>query len=601
MLTGLALVIFVFFTFSYKLFYLQIVENDKFSLRSMNIIYREDPIPAERGRIFDRHYKNALADNLPVYQIGLDCALLPAEERFTVFGRLEEGCALSRPAMLNLYETALSRGESTITLKENATFEEVVFVAENSEKLPGVYYTRGQVRQYHDVGSLSHVLGYLGRISGPEYKMLASQGYTRQSMIGKQGIEKSYDSSLMGEEGIRRRTVDYRERTVTEGEVLKKPVPGHDLILTIDHKIQRLCERSLGERSGSVVVMKPHNGEILALVSWPWYDNNFNTRRDGNEMYRAYQQNPRFPLLNRTIQSRYAPASTFKMIMTAAILETEALSPDERVYCPGYKRIGRRDYFHCHKRSGHGSLNLSQALAESCNVYFFTAGYEHLGPKPDIINKFALDFGLGRRTGIDIPGEVVGLVPDEEWMKSQRNQLWVGGDTVNISIGQGNLLVTPLQMAAAVSMVCNRGKIVQPHLMKEIRDPKSRIKISEFIPEIISEPEYLPETLETTAKYMRQVITEGTARKVVTTKAVEAAGKTGTAEIGKNDRWHSWFVCFAPWDADPEDQVVIVVMVEAENEWEWWSAKAANIILQGIFAGEEFDAAVRTSGAWYAR
>lgn len=587
----------IFLFFLIKLFTLQIIDNEKYSLKSKKIIYREDIIPAQRGRIFDRKYQTVFADNREIYQIKLDYGLFPEEKKESIFTLLSSELEISYDYLNKLYDEGKANKENSIRLIENAPFKNVIFLSEHQEELPGIYYLTDNIRIYQDVRSLSHILGYLGKINPTEYKLMVSKGYHMQSWVGREGVEKYYDSVLKGKDGIQRRSVDFKERVVTEREIIKEPVPGEDLVLTIDSKIQMLCERALGNRSGSVVVMKPHNGEILAMVSWPWYDNNFNTHSDRVDLYRRYQQNLRFPLINRAIQSKYAPASTFKIIMSAALLDSNLLDPEKKIACLGYKKIGNR-VFHCHQHSGHGYLNLDQAIAESCNVYFYTAGYDYL-KDPFLIKSYANEFGYGKLTQIDLPGETEGLVPDPDWLKKERNSYWVGGDTVNISIGQGNLLVTPLQLACAISMVCNDGKLIRPHLLKEFRDPYSHKEISSFEAVVNNEVHWDKEVFSKIRLGMRHVVSKGTARYVISTKAVESAGKTGTGEVGKKERWHSWFVGFAPWDAPVEQQIVVVVMVEADNDWEFWSAKACNVILQGIFANQTYEQTIKVLGAWF--
>lgn len=580
-----------------KLISLQIINNEMFSIRSNRIIYRQDIIPAQRGRIYDRNFEIPLADNKEVFQIKLDYSLFPTENKIDILSLIEEGCGVPYIELLNTFENGLKNNENSVTLIDNALFKHIVFISEHKEELPGIYYATGLIREYNNVSSLSHILGYLGKITANEYRLMASHGYNIESFIGRQGVEKEYDLLLRGEDGIQQRTVDFKERTVSEHIVKKRPKPGNDLVLTIDSRIQTLCEKALGQRSGSVVVMKPHNGEIVAMVSWPWYDNNFNTKSNRIELYREYQMHPRYPLINRAIQSKYAPASTFKLIMSAAILDSQLLDPQKKINCPGFKRVGNR-VFHCHYHSGHGMVNLDDAISESCNVYFYTAGYEYL-KDPNLIKNYANGFNYGRLTNIDLPSETDGLVPDPKWLKLERNLHWVGGDTVNMSIGQGNLLVTPLQLACAVSMICNDGVLMQPHLLKEFRDPYTHKEVSTFEPKVLSNPEWNKEIFKAIRLGMRHVITKGTARYVISTKAVNSAGKTGTAEVGKEDSWHSWYVGFAPYDAPVEEQYVIVVMVEADNKWEFWSAKACNVILQGIFAHQNYDETIKVLGSWY--
>ncbi len=463
-------------------------------------------------------------------------------------------------------------------------------IAENIENFKGVTWNSKPIRSYLEPGSISHILGYVGDITTEEFQVLYNKGYNINSVVGKSGIEKYYDQTLRGEDGIHYKTVDVQGRKIQNVEVDDLlPENGNDLVLTIDRHIQTLAEEALGERVGSAVVLKPSTGEILALVSYPWYNpNDFYDDKRG-QIYRKLALDNRHPFLNRTIQSTYEPASTFKVVMTTANLEEDIFPVDKTILCEGSVWFGNRE-FRCHVPEGHGWLVLHEALEQSCNVYFYTLGYKYLGI--DIISDYARRFGYGSYTGIDLPGEISGLVPTPEWKERVYNTKWVGGDTVNTSIGQGFINVTPVQMADMMAMIVNKGIIYKPHILKEIRDSVTGELIEEKLPEIIHSSTIHQDTFDTMQQYLRGVITDGTAKVVITTKAVDIAGKTGTGEVGLEDSWNAWFVAYGPYDAAPEDQLVVVTMVEAVNEWEWWAIRAANIIFQGIFAGETYDEAI---------
>jgi penicillin-binding protein 2 len=373
---------------------------------------------------------------------------------------------------------------------------------------------------------------------------------------------------------------------------------GKNLVLSIDSTIQTLAEQALGERMGAVVVTRPGNGEILAMVSYPWYDPNiFNSTEFGAE-YQALNNDPNRPFLNRAIQSSYPPASTFKIVMTTGILAENAFPREQTVNCPGEINYGGR-LWHCHNRyPGHGRLNLQRAMAESCDIYFWVVGRDNLGVER--INFYSREYGLGEVTGIDLPGEIAGLVPTPLWKERRLHERWQGGDTMNISIGQGDTLVTPIQMVNMVSMVVNDGIIYQPHLLKEIRDPLTGAVERTVSPKVLHKSDIDPAVFETVRNNMRSVISEGTARFPLNIRSVEIAGKTGTGEVGLQDRWHSWFVGYAPYKTgNPEEQVAVSVFVDAANKWEWWAVYASAIIFQGIFAGQNYEEAVTALGLQY--
>jgi penicillin-binding protein 2 len=415
-------------------------------------------------------------------------------------------------------------------------------------------------------------------------------------VIGKAGIEKQYDELLRGREGRETRTVDVRGRRIGgQGTVIREPPEmGKNLVLTVDRRIQTLVEQALGNRMGAAVVMRPATGEVLAMVSYPWYDPNIfiSPQRAG---YQALAVDPNKPFLNRAIQSSYPPASTFKIVMTTGILAENAFPPEQLILCPGEISYGDRQW-RCHiRRPGHGRLNLRRAMAQSCDVYYWVVGRDHLGVER--IVSYARDYGFGESTGIDLPGEIAGFIPTPQWKDRRFHEKWLGGDTMNMSIGQGYTLVTPIQMANMICMVVNDGRIYRPHILKEIRDPVSGAVERTIQPEVAHRTNLDPKVFETVRADMRGVISEGTAQFPLNIKTVEIAGKTGTGEVGLPDKWHSWFAAFAPYTTErPEERVVVSIIVEAVNNWEWWAPYASAIIFQGIFAGQNFEEAVQTLG-----
>ena len=470
-------------------------------------------------------------------------------------------------------------------------------LAEHKEKLPGVLWNSKPVRNYVDLKSLSNIVGYVDNITRDELIQLYNQGYNQGDMIGKTGIERQYDELLRGKAGKETRTVNVRGYRVPGIEDYEQPETGKTLVLTIDRKIQTLAEKALGERIGAVVVMRPSNGEILAMVSYPWYDPNIFTGRDRRE-YQRQAADPNKPFINRAIQSSYPPASSFKVVMTAGILAENVFPVDKIVDCQGEIDYGNRTW-RCHvKKPGHGRMNLHRAMAQSCDVYYWQLGREALGVERII--SYARDFGFGESSGIDLPDEIAGFVPTPQWKIRRFHERWLGGDTMNLAIGQGYTLVTPVQMANMVCMSVNNGKIYKPHILKEVRDPVTGIVERELKPELIHESNIDKKVFEAVRRDMRGVVSEGTAQYPLNRGIVQIAGKTGTAEIGLPDRWHSWFAAYAPYDsADPEEQIVVSVIVEAVNDWEWWAPYASAIIFQGIFAEQTFEEAVTSLGFNY--
>ncbi|MBN1835221.1 MAG: penicillin-binding protein 2 [Spirochaetales bacterium] len=588
----------VFLVLIGQLFYLQVIRGWEFKRQARAVTRRELPIPAQRGEIFDRHYDFPLVVNQDSFAVDVIPAEVGGERREPLFEQLaailridpQEIHQRVPPRFYHLYQP--------VEIKGGVGFETVAYLAEHIDEFPGTSWHNKPIRNYLATESLAHVIGYVGDITREELQVLYNEGYGFGTVLGKSGIEKQYDRTLRGVDGKRFRTVDVREKSLTlPPEEDLPPEPGKNLVLTIDRHIQLLCEKALGARIGSVVVLKPTTGEILAMVSYPYFDANLLYTDRGPEVFTRLSLDPTFPFINRAIQSVYPPASTFKVVMATALVEEEVFPITRKITCHGSIEYGDR-VFHCHARkTGHGALDLFGGMAQSCDVYFYTVGDE-LGVER--ISYYSREFGLGQLTGVDLPGEVAGFVPTPEWKQATRHMKWLGGDTLNISIGQGFLLVSPLQMANMVAMVANEGRIYRPHILKEVREPLSGQVIRAMEPEILRVAPVRRETLEVVQETMRGVVTEGTANVVITTKAVEVAGKTGTAEVGKEEQWHSWFAAYAPYQTDdPDERVVVVVSVEAENEWEWWAPKAADVIFQGIFADQTYEEAVETLRPWW--
>lgn len=577
----------VFLVFLFQLFNIQVVDNLIWEGRAKAVARRSEPLLAQRGLIWDRNVIEPLGMNINSYAI----FIIPAE--MSPLGPVELSKRLA--AALNMDEADILRkipeswksSWNPVEVRDGISFDTIVNLAESLERYPGVSWSSKPYRWYNDVGAISHILGYVGDITIEELQILYNQGYANTASLGKSGIEKAFDGLLRGNDGRIFRTVDVRGRNQGDEIEVVPPENGLDVVLTLDRDIQELAEKALGPRKGAMVVMKPATGEILAMVSYPAYNPNAFTD-PGPGSFNSLSLNPDFPFLNRALQSGYAPASTFKLVMAAALLGENKIDPDATVDCHGVMRLGNRDFW-CHKKSGHGPVNLREAIEESCNIYFGTMGVEQLGI--DVISEYARDFGLGSVTGIELDGEVEGIVPGKAWKEDVYNTNWTGGDTLNTSIGQGFLSVTPLQMAGVLSAIANDGVIYKPHLLKEVRDSSTGMILEKTEPEILRVIDKLdPEDWTYLQDAMRGVITDGTGIWGVYTQAVEVAGKTGTGEVGVEDQWHDWFVAYGPYRTDNrEDQVVVITMAEASENYDWWSIKATDIVFEGIFADRSYE------------
>jgi len=582
--------------YTFQLFSLQILEGSAYHKRATLVSQRTDTLLASRGEIYDRNHDAALATNREAFDLSFVPASAPRERIPQMLAKLSQRLRLPYDYLEKKVPPTVYGQFAPIDLMEGVDYDVIKGLAEQSEDFPGVRWDQKPVRLYHSLGSLSSVVGYVGDITEEELQVLYNSGYDRRSIVGKAGLEKQYDFLLRGRDGVRYMTVDASGRNLSGGTPREQPPQsGKSILLTIDRGIQTLAERALGDRIGSVVILKPSTGEVLAMVSYPTFDPNAFTTADGPKIFQSLLTDTRYPFLDRAIQATYPPASTFKIIMSAALLGDAVIDPRKQIFCGPEYKLGDRT-FKEHDPRGFGWTDMPKGLAQSANVYFYTVGVEYLGI--DRISRYAREFGLGSPSGIDLPGELSGQVPDPTWKEKSLHSPWLGGDTANTSIGQGYLQVTPLQMADAMAMVANGGKVYRPHLLKEVRDPVTDTVEETATPEVIYDSNAADKIFHPLQEALRGVITGGTPEVVLTTRAVQIAGKTGTGEDGeKGSANHSWFVAYAPYDEpDLDKRIVVVVQVERTNSWEWWAPKAANIIFQGLFAHETYEQALKSLG-----
>lgn len=589
------LIWFTIICFIMRLFYIQIINGDIFQNQRQRNYQRSKLIPAQRGEIFDRNADVPLVSNIDSFAVDIVPAEIPAKDFSTVITRLAEILKVPVSTLQAKLPASVRKSFQSIELKSGVSYESVVAIAENLDSLAGVSWRSKPLRNYLTTGSFAHIIGYVGDITADELKSYYNKGYTSTNIIGKTGIEKQYDEILKGNDGREMRIVDVLGRPL-ETKV-EPPSSGKNIILTIDRNVQLLAEKTLGPRTGAAVVLKPATGELLALVSYPSYDQNIFVQENSGANYLQLLNNKQKPLLNRAVDSSYPPGSIFKVIMTVGILNEKVFPPEKTVPCLGEIDFGAR-IFRCHiRKPGHGPLNLAQALAQSCDIYYWTVCREYL--KIDKIIDYCEAFGFGQATGIDLPNENTGLLPTPTWKERTYHEKWLDGDTMNMSIGQGFNLVSPLQAANMLAMVVNDGVIYKPHLVKAIVDPVENKIVSETEIEVLHRLDVSADVLDQTRKALHGVTLDGEARYAMANPTYKLAGKTGTAEVGLQDRWHSWMVAYGPYGAKPEDSVVVAVVVEAENEWEWWAPYAANIILQGTLANQTFDEAVQALSFQY--
>lgn len=600
----LLIILVIFFVlYAYRLFSMQIVQGEHYRSQSQRISSQITVISAQRGEIFDRNALLPIVINTDSFAVEVTPGEIPKDRYDTVTLKLAHYLGINKSDIDKKIPKNMRRSYSTFQVKSNVPFTVISNIAENKIDLPGVSWVSKPTRNYQHTGSMSHIVGYVGDINQDEMTVLYNQGYKKTSIVGKTGIEKQYDSLLQGKEGREMSTVDVHGRIISDTPIVEPPEMGKSLVLTIDSDIQKLVEEALGNRVGASVVLKPATGEVLAMVSYPYYDSNIFSSDDAGKEYAKLVNDTTKPLLNRAVQVSYPPASTFKIIMSAAMLQENAFPASKAIECKGVMIYGGRR-FHCHVHEpGHGWLDLKNAMAQSCDVYYWTVGRDYLGIEK--IASYAREFGFGKSSQIDLPSQVAGLVPTAEWKEKKYHEKWLGGDTMSCSIGQGYMEATPLQLANMVAMVSNEGVIYKPHLLKEVRDPVTGEVIQEVKRQVLTESTIDKEVWKQIQDAMRYTVTDGTPQYPMHNKIVQIACKTGTAEVEpyssrkENQSWHSWLVAYAPYDAPPEDRICVATIVEACNTWEWWAPYATNIIIQGIFAHQNCAEATKELGFEY--
>ena len=554
-----------------RLWYLQILNGEKWLRFSESNRIEAKRIPAIRGRILDRNGK-VIADSKPSF----DLKVVPGQLQPSVEEAIHNVQKLlhwpDKETQIIINKIKVQNKHDYYTIKRDITRDEIALVSANQYRLTGVKIVVIPSRKYI-YGSLgSHLLGYLGEIGKKDLEKMKEQDseeYGLGEFWGLSGIEKLYEPYLKGQDGIEPIIEDVWGREVRVDSVggllpsfqARPDKEGLDVVLSVDLDLQLIAEKMLEDKRGSVIAMDPRSGEILAMTSSPTYEPEKFVRGVASSYWRKVIFDPEKPLYNRSIQGVYPPASTFKSIMVAAILQEHIADPNERVYCPGHYRIGR-EVKQCWKHEGHGYMNLKEALQHSCDVYFYEMS-RRMGIER--IAKYAKEFGLGSKTGFPLsPGEERGLVPNEEWKKRVYKQPWVQGETLSVAIGQGALSATPIQMAVAYAAIANGGTLVHPvaALRTQTYEGKTVDTFSTSENRKVDVPK---EILDKVMEAMSAVVNEpgGTAYGTVRSKEVRIAGKTGTAQVsgrksGRKTKDHAWFIGYAP-DDDPEILVAAVV------------------------------------------
>ncbi|HEX2223428.1 MAG TPA: penicillin-binding protein 2 [Thermoanaerobaculia bacterium] len=577
--TGLILAIGAGFWFA------QILQGEYYRELAENNRLRKLPIKAPRGLIYDRKGR-LLVENIPSYNLLFDRSQATDTDRSLRF----VSQVLDRPlpelrALMDGYKAVPEF--KPVLLAEDLSLSEVARLGVASLEYPEFEVEVQHLRLYRQREQIAHVIGYLGEVTEKEVE--ESEGhYQPGDMVGKKGVEQTYDKVLRGKDGERVVVVDSRGELLQEYD-RTEAVPGQNLNLTLDLELQQEAARWLDgpEKVGAVVAMDPRNGEILALVSSPGYNPNLFARRLKKDEWKALIEAPYHPLQNRALQNTYSPGSTFKIIMAVAGMTEGIVDEHSSAYCSGAAVIyGHR--FRCWKKGGHGTVDLHRALKHSCDVYFYQLG-QKLGIER--IARYSRMFGLGSKTGIEIRGEKAGLVPDPAWSLKARKLPWYPGETISVSIGQGPVLVTPLQMASMTAIVANGGWRMVPHLVRGTPVQREHIPIDE-------------RALKAVRQALWAVVNEpsGTAYHSARVEGAEIAGKTGTVQVIGYKTWtdtrslpfkfrdHAWFTSFAPAH-DP--RIVVAVFAEHGGGGSRNAAPIAKALYAKFFAPDSEPVAVQ--------
>jgi penicillin-binding protein 2 len=559
-----------------RLFYLQILNYPHYRAQSDANSLRLIIEPAPRGLITDRKGV-VLATSVPTYSL----FLVPADVQ-THGPTLQNLSRLLEEPLPVLEELVSSRKYrrkyEPIRLRTHLTQDLIDRVEEHLPDLPGVYIQMEPERFYPFGEKAAHILGTIGEINEEELFRLRMEGYGSGDWIGKRGVERIYDRYLRGEPGgfqvevdpagIQRRTVSYRS-----------PNPGKTLRLSIDFEVQKLAEDLLGDMAGAVVAVDPKNGELLALASRPGFDPNQFVSGISVQNWNKLLNDPLKPLQNRVVQGQYPPGSVFKIVTALSALDSGEIDPEKTLLCHGiywYKTWPYR----CWKHFGHGWVSMQKALVESCDVYFYQLG---LQIKVDKLYRAARAFGLGSKTRIDLDGETAGLVPNARWKEATQHMPWFPGNTIQMSIGQGYLLTTPLQVLNLTCAMANRGVVIQPHLLYQILDEKTGQARMEYRETELLRIPYQPKDIDLVRQSLELVVgsASGTGKKS-RVSGIDVAGKTGTSENPHGEN-HAWFTAFAPVD---KPEVAVIVLVENGGEGGLVAAPIAKRVIEASLGRE---------------
>ncbi|HEX8974479.1 MAG TPA: penicillin-binding protein 2 [Patescibacteria group bacterium] len=580
-----------------RVFFLSVIKGAYYQDIANGNSIRSIVIKAPRGRIFDRS-GIPLVNNIP----SIDAVIVPSQipkdstAAKQVAAKAASILGMDEADVWAKIESNISNTPGSVLLKNNINQDESLTLLEKNENLPGISIEKTAIRNYVDGQIYSHILGYEGKITPDELNQNKDKGYVLTDYIGKQGIEKSYEQTLRGTNGADQVEVDSMGNTKREIGIIN-PKPGNDLLLSIDAGLQRKLYDSLigilqktQTRSAAAVAIDPRNGQVLALVNIPSYDNNLFAQKISADDYNKLIQDPNKPLFNRAVSGEYPPGSTIKPAIAAAALSEGVITPSTIIDgLGGTLHLGSYSFGDW---TTHGPSDVRTAIAQSNDIFFYTigGGYGSIqGLGMSRMKKWDNLFGLGSPTGIDIPGEASGLIPDEQWKQNKIGEKWSVGNSYHAAIGQGYVTVTPLQLANYIASVANGGTLFRPHLISQIKNSDG--SVTNVQPEIIRNNFISSDVIQVVREGMRQTVVGGTAQPLKTLP-VDVAGKTGTAQFGVGaSQTHGWFVSFAPYD---NPVIAMAVLVEGGGEGFTNAVPVTKETYQWYFGGRPDDGAAQS-------
>lgn len=585
----------IFLVLILRLWFLQVVSGDSYRVQAEENRLKIEKIDALRGKIIDRKGK-LLATNRLSYALFVNKEHLDNDE---IYKRLEPILGIKAEELKEKAKKSRFIRENEVFLAKDLNFEQVAMIQEEKEKYPQVKVSYMPIRHYPYGMSAAHTIGYIGEISKEDISKEEYPGADRGDTVGKTGIEKAYDAFLRGTKGRLILEVDALGN-VKRNLKRENPIPGNDIVLTIDLNIQKAAEKALGEAikmahrqkhpraaAGAIVVLEVKTGEVLAMASYPSYNPDlFVGGIDPRVWNELNLKKNNYPLLNRATGAAYPPGSTFKPLTLISAVENRLTYTGEVFNCYGkWTGFGESWPKYCWKRSGHGRLGLTRAIYDSCDSVFYDLGLRLYRTKKELFQETARKYGFGASTGIAI-GDISGRVPDKAWKKShfkkKELQVWLPGDSVNMAIGQGDLLATPIQIARFYAALANGGKLFRPIIVDKVVSPTGKV-IKEFQPELEEEIRISSSLKGAISQGLREVVTRGTAKIAFKGFPVRISGKTGTSEVyGKDD--YAWFVGFGPTD---NPKYVVSVIIEEGGHGGAVAAPAARYVFSHLFGIKE--------------